>query len=138
MCVFCKLLYPLLQLKFRATRIILCIGLIALNYPIASSLAQENYRVLVLTERGGQHGPFTETALVWLAQTAEQNGFSVEEINNTQQIDSAYLAHFNLFIQLDYPPYTWSKKAEAAFIDYIEKCHPMGFRNNRIAYYPLI
>lgn len=77
-------------------------------------------KVLVLTERGGQHGPFTDAGLKWLAEEGGKQGFSVTEINNANPITEAFLSQFNLMIQLDFPPYTWSKEAEDAFIDYIE------------------
>lgn len=83
--------------------------------------AQAQTKVLVLTERGGQHASFTDTALEWLKKTGEKDGFQIEEINNPKKITKEYLAQFKTIIQLDYPPYTWSKEAEDAFIDYIEK-----------------
>ena len=38
-----------------------------------------------------------------------------------QKIDDAFLAKYNLFIQLNYPPYMWTDTAKAAFIKYIEQ-----------------
>jgi len=78
-------------------------------------------KVLVLTERGGQHASFTDTALEWLRKTGDKEGFQIEEINTPKKINKAYLAQFSTIIQLDYPPYTWSKEAEDAFVDYVEK-----------------
>lgn len=78
-------------------------------------------KVLVLTERGGQHGGFTDAGLKWLAAEGAKGNFSITEINNARNITEAYLSQFSLVIQLDFPPYTWSKEAEDAFVKYIEE-----------------
>ncbi|MDH6358890.1 type 1 glutamine amidotransferase [Parabacteroides sp. PF5-9] len=80
-----------------------------------------SFHVLVLTERGGQHGGFTDAGIKWLEEQSKIMNFKLTEINNTKPIDEAYLAQFALIIQLDYPPYTWTKEAESAFIKYIDK-----------------
>ena len=79
------------------------------------SAAEPSFRALVLTERGGQHESFTAAALEWLDGFARENNFTYEEINSPRDIDSAFLARFKVFIQLDYPPYNWPDKAKAAF-----------------------
>lgn len=78
-------------------------------------------KVLVLTERGGQHGGFTDASLQWLAAEGAKGNFSITEINNARNITEAYLSQFSLVIQLDFPPYTWPKEAEDAFVKYIEE-----------------
>lgn len=78
-------------------------------------------KVLVLTERGGQHGGFTDAGLKWLAVEGAKGNFSITEINNARNITEAYLSQFSLVIQLDFPPYTWPKEAEDAFVKYIEE-----------------
>lgn len=78
-------------------------------------------KVLVLTERGGQHGGFTDAGLKWLVAEGAKGNFSITEINNARNITEAYLSQFSLVIQLDFPPYTWSKEAEDAFVKYIEE-----------------
>lgn len=78
-------------------------------------------KVLVLTERGGQHGGFTDAGLKWLAAEGAKGNFSITEINNARNVTEAYLSQFSLVIQLDFPPYTWPKEAEDAFVKYIEE-----------------
>ncbi|MCR6504171.1 glycosyl hydrolase family 18 protein [Bacteroides muris (ex Fokt et al. 2023)] len=78
-------------------------------------------KVLVLTERGGQHGGFTDAGLRWLAAEGAKGNFSITEINNARNITEAYLSQFSLVIQLDFPPYAWPKEAEDAFVKYIEE-----------------
>ena len=78
-------------------------------------------KVLVLTERGGQHGGFTDAGLRWLAAEGAKGNFSITEINIARNITEAYLSQYSLVIQLDFPPYTWPKEAEDAFVKYIEE-----------------
>lgn len=77
--------------------------------------------VLVLTERGGQHGSFTDAGLAWLEQTGREMGFKITEINSTTPINKDFLKRFDLIVQLDFPPYTWTDEAAEAFISYIEE-----------------
>lgn len=86
-----------------------------------STVQAETFKVLVLTERGGQHGGFTDTGLKWLAEEAKTMNFELTEINNTRPINDEYLSQFSLIIQLDFPPYTWTKEEEDAFIKYIDQ-----------------
>lgn len=87
----------------------------------ACNTGNKKFNVLVLTERGGQHGGFTDAALKWLHELSRTEGFTLTEINNADPINEEYLANYQVFIQLDFPPYTWSKEAEDAFIKYIEE-----------------
>ncbi len=79
------------------------------------------FHVLVLTERGGQHGSFTDAGLIWLKKEAESLNFRLTEINNTKDINDRFLSQYDLIIQLDYPPYSWTKEAEKSFIKYIDE-----------------
>lgn len=81
--------------------------------------APPEYKVLVLTERGGQHESFARAALEWLYKYAAGNNIELSVINNTKMIDEEYLSDYKVFIQLDYPPYTWPEKAMSAFVKYI-------------------
>lgn len=77
-------------------------------------------KVLLLTERGGQHGPFTDAAIEWLKKESEAKGYTVTEINRSRPITKEFLAGYKAIIQLDYVPYGWSEVSQEAFIDYIE------------------
>lgn len=95
------------------------IAAIILSLSVLTSCAKTE--VLVLTERGGQHGSFTDAGLAWLEQTGNEMGFQITEINSTRPITKEYLDRFDLIVQLDFPPYTWTDEAAEAFIEYIEK-----------------
>ena len=79
------------------------------------------FKVVAIAEAGGIHAPFVEAAKVWLDQLAAENQFTVDYIQNTDKIDDEFLSHYQLFIQLNYPPYNWTPTAQAAFIKYIEE-----------------
>jgi len=88
---------------------------------VAETVKIENIKILVLTERGGQHGEFTDAGLKWLDEIAGELNFEFVEINNTEPINEEYLSQYDLIIQLDFPPYTWTEAAERAFIKYIDE-----------------
>jgi type 1 glutamine amidotransferase len=52
---------------------------------------------------------------------AADSNFTIDYILKTDSINEAFLAKYQLFIHLDYPPYGWTSAAMAAFKDYIEK-----------------
>jgi chitinase len=79
------------------------------------------FHVLVLTERGGQHGGFTDAGLAWLEEQKTTMNFELTEINDTKLINDEFLSHYQVIVQLDYPPYTWTKEAEKAFTNYIDQ-----------------
>jgi hypothetical protein len=79
------------------------------------------FRVLSLAEAGGIHRPFVDAAKVWLQKLAADRNFAVDYIENTDKIDDDFLSHYQLFIQLNYPPYGWTPKAVTAFEKYIEQ-----------------
>jgi type 1 glutamine amidotransferase len=102
-------------------RLLLLSPLLAFCLYCLPAQAEVSFKALVLTERGGQHGGFTDVALKWLGEKAKEMNFEFTEINNTQPVNEEYLSAFKLIIQLDYPPYTWTKDAEQAFIKYIDE-----------------
>lgn len=88
---------------------------------ISTVIAQPRFHALVLFENGGHHLAFTNRAQPWLNQLAADSNFIIQYIQNTDSINKTFLSKFDLFIQLDYPPYGWTADAMAAFIDYMEK-----------------
>jgi uncharacterized protein len=92
-----------------------------LNVVAAAPGKASSFHVIALAERGGIHKPFVDAAKVWLGKLASDNNFTVDYIEDTEKIDEAFLAKYDLFIQLNYPPYMWTETAKAAFIQYIEQ-----------------
>jgi type 1 glutamine amidotransferase len=86
----------------------------------ASPQERPETRILVLYENGGHHVAYTKRARVWLDQLAARRHFKIDYIQNTDSINQASLSNYQLFIQLDYPPYAWKPDAVSAFVDYIE------------------
>ena len=81
----------------------------------------QKINILILTERGGQHESFTAAAIQWLETEKKNLNITFTEINNTKPVNDAYLQRFQLILQLDYPPYSWTKEAETTFVNYIDK-----------------
>lgn len=82
---------------------------------------EPRYNVLVIAEQGGWHVPFSEAGYAWLENEAKSQSFKMTIIHNAKPITEEYLKQFNLIIQLDFVPYTWSEEAQQAFIKYIEE-----------------
>jgi uncharacterized protein len=89
--------------------------------PAAAQQNAPRFRVIALAEHGGIHQPFVDAAKIWLGKLAQENNFAIDYIENTDKINDAFLAQYNLFIQLNYPPYMWTDAAKAAFAKYIEE-----------------
>ncbi|TWR27380.1 ThuA domain-containing protein [Mucilaginibacter pallidiroseus] len=99
--------------------ILFCLGFIICSYGFGQKV-KNKFNVLALYENGGHHVAYSAAAKVWLNKLAATNHFKIDYIQNTDKIDTAFLSHYQLFIQLDYPPYGWKPAAAAAFQDYIE------------------
>jgi type 1 glutamine amidotransferase len=82
---------------------------------------QPKFHVIAIAEQGGIHKPYVDAAKVWLAKEAIKDNFSIDYIENTDRIDDAFLSRYQLFIQLNYPPYAWTPTAVKAFERYIEE-----------------
>jgi type 1 glutamine amidotransferase len=96
---------------------------VVLSFP-GASLAQNSkpkFKVIALAEAGGIHRPFVDAAKVWLQKLADDNAFSVDYIENTDRMNDEFLSRYQLFIQLNYPPYGWTPTAVTAFTRYIEE-----------------
>lgn len=86
-----------------------------------ASCAPKTTSVLVLCENGGHHKPFTDVVLPWLQEVAPSEHLQITAIQNTQPVNEKYLASFDVVLQLDYPPYSWPKEAEDAFVKYVDE-----------------
>jgi type 1 glutamine amidotransferase len=87
----------------------------------AAEPATNRFRALVLAERGDQHEAFVVAALDWLKATAAKEHFAIDIFEKPEGFNREFLAKYQVFIQLNYPPYRWSDEAKAAFVDYIEQ-----------------
>ncbi|HEU0227770.1 MAG TPA: ThuA domain-containing protein [Arachidicoccus soli] len=79
------------------------------------------FHVLALYENGGHHIAYSLAAKLWLNKLAADSNIVIHYIQNTDSIDGNFLSKYQLFIQLDYPPYAWKEKATKAFEHYIEE-----------------
>ncbi|UEG54060.1 ThuA domain-containing protein [Mucilaginibacter daejeonensis] len=88
---------------------------------VASAQSKKAFKALVLYENGGHHLQFSKAALKWLHEQAHVHNFVLDEVQNTDKINDAFLNGYQLIIQLDYPPYRWKPAAAAAFEKYIDE-----------------
>lgn len=79
------------------------------------------FKVLAIAENGGHHIAYSKAAKIWLDKLAKEKNFSIDYIENTEKINDEFLNHYQLFIQLDFPPYAWNPTAAAAFEKYISE-----------------
>jgi type 1 glutamine amidotransferase len=100
----------------------LCISFyfILVTFDIHAQTTQPKFRALAIAEIGGGHVLFTAAAKAWLNKLAADSNFTVDYISDTKPITKAFLSQYQLFIQLNYPPYPWGAEAQEAFKDYIE------------------
>ena len=113
-------------MKTNISKAITAIKMAAVFLALAASSAfaqndASRFHALVLAERGDQHEAFVAAALEWLKATAARDHFAMDVFENPNQFNKAFLAKYQVFIQLNYPPYRWSDEAKAAFQDYIEQ-----------------
>jgi len=101
-----------------AKKLVTAIGFFFL---LSAVVAQPRFHALVLFENGGHHLEFTNAAQPWLNKLATDSNFTIDYIKKADSINEVFFAKYQLFIQLDYPPYGWPPAAMAAFKDYIEK-----------------
>lgn len=94
--------------------------LVETNLTASGHITKPRFRVVAIAEKdGGVHAPFVAEAKKWLANEALQNKFTIDYIDTTEPINDAFLANYQLVIQLNYPPYRWTDTAKAAFQKYI-------------------
>jgi type 1 glutamine amidotransferase len=96
-------------------------AVLLLNDVVAAQGKAPSFRVIALAEHGGIHKPFVDAATIWLGKLASENNFTVDYIEDTEKIDDPFLERYDLFIQLNYPPYHWTDTGKAAFVKYIER-----------------
>jgi uncharacterized protein len=79
------------------------------------------FHVLAIAENGGHHILYSAVAKKWLNKLAADSNFAIDYISDTKSINDSLLNGYQLFIQLDYPPYGWTTTAVTAFKKYIEE-----------------
>lgn len=86
---------------------------------LSMAKAQPRFKVLAIYENGGHHVAYSKAAKVWLDKLAADSNFAIDYIQNTDKVNDDFLKNYQLFIELDFPPYAWKPQAVAAFEKYI-------------------
>src|ERR1700680_1088784 len=98
---------------------LLALLLLLLTRTIPAQTPHPRFRVIAIAEPGGIHKPFVDAAKVWLAKEAVRDHFSIDYIEDTQPINEEFLAQYQLFLELNYPPYRWTPTAASTFQKFI-------------------
>ncbi|PYF77327.1 ThuA domain-containing protein [Pedobacter nutrimenti] len=80
---------------------------------------QKPFRIIAIAEKGGHHLEYSMAAKKWLNELAAENNFTIDYVQDTRLFTDQFLQQYQLFIQLDYPPYAWKPDAMEAFKKYI-------------------
>ncbi|WP_200976453.1 ThuA domain-containing protein [Echinicola sp. 20G] len=80
----------------------------------------DQFTALIITERGDQHEGFVQEALKWIDYFSKKHSIAYKVINHAKEIDTINLKKFDVIIQLNYPPYTWTDKGKRRFEKYID------------------
>jgi uncharacterized protein len=100
----------------------LYLGLVCVPERLSAQVHKPKFRVLAMAEKGGGvHAPFVAAAQKWLQQEAQKQQFAIDYIENTDSVNSAFLDRYQVFIQLNYPPYNWTDTAKATFTRYMRE-----------------
>jgi len=102
-------------------QIIIFFCLIFLSEAVRTQTTKPRFKVLAIGEDGGHHLAYTRAAKLWLNKLAADSNFTIDYCTNTKSITKEFLGEYQLFIQIDFPPYSWTKGSENAFIEYIEQ-----------------
>ena len=78
-------------------------------------------KVLVLAERVGLHEGFTSAGLEWLEEQKERLHMELTVLNSAKEIPAGELQKYQMVLQLNYPPYAWSKAAQKDMERYIDE-----------------
>jgi type 1 glutamine amidotransferase len=112
-----------IQVRFR---LVLILVLIVLLSTILQSLnkklpekSKPRFRVLAIYENGGHHVAYSSAAKIWLNKLSADSGFAIDYIQKPDTLSDELLSNYQLFLQLDYPPYGWGERAESAFKNFI-------------------
>jgi hypothetical protein len=109
------------QARFLCFGILTAILGILMMAPANAQTRTPEFKVLALAEENSVHRPFVDAATIWLAKESAADNFSIDYIPNTEKIDVAFLSRYQLFLQLDYPPYVWTATAALALQNYIDQ-----------------
>ena len=98
----------------------MCLPVLSHNPKEAEKSASPR-KVLVLAERGGLHEGFTSAGLEWLEEQKERLHMELTVLNSAKEIPAGELLKYQMVLQLNYPPYAWSKAAQKDMERYIDE-----------------
>ncbi len=109
------------NMRMKSVILLFCFCCFAFFETIHAQQKTPKFKVIALYENGGHHVAYSKAARIWLDKLAADSGFAIDYIQNTKLVNENFLSQYQLFIQLDYPPYAWEEAAVKAFQNYITK-----------------
>jgi hypothetical protein len=83
--------------------------------------AAPRFKVVVIAEDTitDQHYKMVQAAKAWTAQLALDSNIQFDWVKSPNMFTDAYLANYQVVMQINYPPFSWNSTAEAAFQKYL-------------------
>jgi uncharacterized protein len=83
--------------------------------------AAPRFKVVVIAEDTitDQHYMMVQAAKAWTAQLALDSNIAFDWVKDPNMFTDAYLANYQVILQINYPPFAWNSTAEAAFQKYL-------------------
>jgi hypothetical protein len=96
--------------SWRTLWILALLSLASINANAAQE-SKSKFNVVALAEHGGIHQPFVDAAKIWLQNLAKRTEtFPSITYRTPTKSDDAFLSHYQLFTQLDFPPCAWTPR----------------------------
>jgi hypothetical protein len=92
----------------------------------SANISAQKFKALAIAENGGHHVAYSARAKEWLNQLAKDSNFAIDYIETPKHLNDSILNQYQLFIQLDYPPYGWGDTAEKHSLNILKKAKVAG------------
>lgn len=102
-------------------RILPVILLVALVLPLLSVTKKPAFKAFVTLSKAADHQKMMTAAKPFLEKIAAENNFSIDISDDTEKINDAHLAAYDVFIQLQQAPFDLSEQQQSAIQKFIEQ-----------------
>src|SRR5579872_5860235 len=86
-----------------------------------TAVSAQSFRVLVVASRAKDHLSMTAAARPFFQKMAAENDFGLDFTDDTSQINSANLAHYQVFVMLHLAPFDMSYAQQEALQQFVEE-----------------
>lgn len=90
--------------------------------PAVAQTPAPSFDVVVLAQSVNEiHAPMVQGAKTWLTQLAKDSNFTLTWVETPEPFTDTYLSKYELILQLNYVPWSWSATAHRALEKYVEE-----------------